>query len=190
MRKARSDAAAHRDILLAAADAVFSEQGVTAPLDRVVERAGLGRATLYRNFPNREALMAALLDKKLASLDAQARSLASRDDALFVLFDLFGQSIAESAPLVDFWRAVDRGSETVRMARQRIADIFEAPLRRAIEAGVCRPDLVLPDVLLVSNMLGASLRGGTPAERKALARRAMQIMRLGLDGPHEEDAQG
>ena len=53
----RDDAATRRRRLLDAADEVFSEQGVNAPLELVIERAGLGRATLYRHFPDRTALM-------------------------------------------------------------------------------------------------------------------------------------
>ncbi|NEL42881.1 MAG: helix-turn-helix transcriptional regulator, partial [Xanthomonas perforans] len=56
MTTSRPDAALRRRQILDAADEVFSEHGVNAPLELVVERAGLGRATLYRNFPDRLAL--------------------------------------------------------------------------------------------------------------------------------------
>ena len=71
----RSDAALRRDQILDAADAVFASHGVTAPLDLVVARAGVGRATLYRNFPDRAALVDALLERALAGLEDEAGQL-------------------------------------------------------------------------------------------------------------------
>ncbi|RBF86955.1 TetR/AcrR family transcriptional regulator, partial [Xanthomonas oryzae pv. oryzae] len=69
MTTSRPDAALRRRQILDAADEVFSEHGVNAPLELVVERAGLGRATLYRNFPDRLALMTALMARGLDGLE-------------------------------------------------------------------------------------------------------------------------
>ncbi|MGH8072706.1 MAG: TetR/AcrR family transcriptional regulator [Lysobacter sp.] len=183
MNTLRCDAAARRELILDAADAVFSEQGVTAPLDLVVERAGVGRATLYRNFPNRTALMAALLARHLKMLEDEAEAHADRDDALFLLLERMARHIAEAAPLADFWRAVERGDAVIAEARQRIVGIFKAPMQRAIDAGLCRADLLPTDISLLSGMLGASLRGKTTTERRALAMRALELLRRGLAVP-------
>ena len=56
MNSPRPSSAERRAQLLDAADAVFAEHGVTAALDLVVERAQVGRATLYRQFPDRRAI--------------------------------------------------------------------------------------------------------------------------------------
>jgi AcrR family transcriptional regulator len=183
MATLRSDAAARRDLILDAADEVFSESGVTASLDLVVERAGVGRATLYRNFPSRGALMEALLSRYLLSLEDAAKVNQDRDDALFLLFERMAVNIADSVSLVDFWRTVERDSPVVGAARKRIIQVFSAPLQRAIAAGLCRPDLASSDILLVSGMLGAALRGKSPADRRALARRALDLLRGGLAIP-------
>ncbi len=50
---------------------VFGQHGVTAPLDLVVERAQVGRATLYRNFPDRTALIQALLQRTVDRIRRQ-----------------------------------------------------------------------------------------------------------------------
>jgi AcrR family transcriptional regulator len=183
MNALRSDAAARRDLILDAADAVFSESGVTASLDLVVERAGVGRATLYRNFPSRGALMQALLARYLSSLEEVAKVNRDRDDALFLLFERMAVNIAESVSLVDFWRTVERDNPIVGAARKRVIQVFKAPLERAIAAGLCRPDLGPSDILLVSGMLGASLRGKSAADRRSLARRALELLRAGLATP-------
>jgi AcrR family transcriptional regulator len=180
MMKQRSDAALRRDLLLDAADAVFSEHGVTAPLDLVVARAGVGRATLYRNFPDRAALMEALLERTLLALEELAATHAADDDLLFQLFERFAYLIVESPSVTDYWRTVDADHPIRKAARDRVADIFRAPLARAIDAGLCRPDLRLTDISLVSGMLGASLRGSSPVNRRALAKRALELLRGGL----------
>jgi AcrR family transcriptional regulator len=74
-RAPRADAQRNRDHILEVAEKHFSEHGVTGSLDGIAKRAGIGPGTLYRHFPNREALLAALL----ASRQSQ---LAERTDAI------------------------------------------------------------------------------------------------------------
>lgn len=181
MTSIRSDAAARRAQLLDAADAVFGEHGITAPLDLVVERAGVGRATLYRNFPDRAALIEALLLRTIEKIAAHAAELGERDDALFELIGGMAKRIVHSPALADHWRAVDPNEPAIRAARQRALKLMEPALLRAKAAGLCRADLELADLSLVSSMLGAALRGRTRADRARLAARALQLLRPGLE---------
>jgi AcrR family transcriptional regulator len=57
----RADALRNYDRILAAAEDVFSEQGTDASLNEVAKRAGVGPGTLYRHFPDREALLDVLM---------------------------------------------------------------------------------------------------------------------------------
>src|SRR4051812_27126806 len=59
-RKLRRDAERNRKLLLDAAREVFAEHGLDASLDEIARRAGVGNATLYRRFPTRESLYAAV----------------------------------------------------------------------------------------------------------------------------------
>jgi AcrR family transcriptional regulator len=77
-RLLRADARRNRDAVLQAARAVFEQEGVLAPLDGIAIKAGVGNATLYRNFPTREDLLAAVMEADLA--DAQARATALTGD--------------------------------------------------------------------------------------------------------------
>ncbi|KRB89952.1 TetR/AcrR family transcriptional regulator [Noviherbaspirillum sp. Root189] len=183
MTKLRSDAAVRRDLILDAADAVFSEHGVTAPLDLVVERAGVGRATLYRNFPDRGALMEALLERNLQALEEHATVHANRDDLLFLLLERIAYRIVESPAVTDYWRAVGYDHPIMDAVRGRVSRIFRAPVARAIDAGLCRPDLSLSDISLISGMLGAALRGRSPGNRRQLVKRALDLLRDGLAAP-------
>lgn len=188
MTSLRADAAARRAQILDAADHVFGNHGVTAPLDLVVERAQVGRATLYRNFPDRAALIEALLQRTVERIRRQVVELGDRDDALFELLDGMGRRIVDSPALADYWRAVHPDDPTVTIARETVRTLMEAPIQRAIAAGLCRPDLTSTDISLISGMLGAALRGKDRAERTKLARRALQLLRAGLQGTDAAEA--
>lgn len=179
MSTTRPPSAERRAQLLDAADAVFAEHGVTAPLDLIVERAQVGRATLYRQFPDRRAIMLALLERSVEKTRAAAAAWRDDDQAFFKLLALVGERIAVSATLVDYWRTVDQSDAEVIHARQQMWLVFEEPMKRAVAKGLCKQALNAKDLSLVFGMLGGALRGETPAQRKQLARRALQII---LDG--------
>src|SRR5216683_2549991 len=82
----RADARRNRRQALAAAAQVFVEQGADAPLDDIARRAGVGIATLYRRFPDREALVRAVAVDVLARTAHEARqALAEEPDAFAAL---------------------------------------------------------------------------------------------------------
>lgn len=188
MTSLRSDAAARRALILDAADHVFGNHGVTAPLDLVVARAKVGRATLYRNFPDRAALIEALLQRTVERIGQHVAELGDRDDALFELLDGMARRIVESPALADYWRAVHPDDPAVKHAREAVRALVEGPIQRAVAAGLCRSDLTSTDISLISGMLGAALRGKTRDERTVLARRALQLLRGGLQGNDRTEA--
>jgi AcrR family transcriptional regulator len=89
-----------RDRLLEAADQLFYEEGVhTVGIDRVIERAGVAKATLYSTFGSKEGLVRAYLERRHESrrerlLRGLARYEAPRDKLLGV-FDVLGELFAE-----------------------------------------------------------------------------------------------
>lgn len=175
MTQLRSDAALRRDQILDAADAVFSERGITAPLDLVVTQAGVGRATLYRNFPDRAALVEALFDRAMSTLEAAAPGLD-----LSMLVEQVSLQIVAAPALADYWRAVEPGHPAAKAARERLARLLRAPLALGLKNQTCRADLRPADLVLVCGMLGAALRGATPAQRRTLVRRALELLQGGL----------
>ena len=178
----RSDAQMHRALLLDAADQVFSEHGIHVALEMVTAQAGVSRATLYRNFPDRDALMSALLERTFEKMEALAQQLEGQGDALFRVLEQMAHLVAESAPVSDHWRATDRSGPALAGAQRRLTRMVKPLLQQAIAAGVCRADLTAKDVILVSSMLGSGLRGRTPAERRSLSRRALSLLLDGLRG--------
>jgi AcrR family transcriptional regulator len=76
----RADARRNREKVLAAARAVFAEQGVGAQMDDVARRADVGVGTVYRHFPTKEALLNALSDEVFAVVAVYVRTLLTLDD--------------------------------------------------------------------------------------------------------------
>jgi AcrR family transcriptional regulator len=88
-RSPRVDAQRNRDHILDVAEQYFSEHGVMGSLDAIAKRAGVGAGTLYRHFPTREALLAALL--------------AARDDELVARRDEIKAGSADPGRALDQW---------------------------------------------------------------------------------------
>lgn len=176
----RPDAATRRAQLLDAADTVFTQYGVNAPLELVVEQAGVGRATLYRQFPDRHAILLALMERSAQRLHDQADQLQARPDAFFCLLEYLSDRIVSSPSLSDYWRTAKLDDPRVNALRQRVWSAFGPALERGKAHGLIRPDIEAQDISLLSSMLGAALRGNTDAERRRLARQALGIVRRGL----------
>jgi len=75
---------------------------------------------------------------------------------------------------------VERGDEVIAQARVAMWQIFRPAMDRAVACGHCRQPLTQAELSLVFGMLGASLRGETPQQRRTLARKALQIVWQGL----------
>lgn len=84
-RPLRADARRNRDAILGAAISIFETDGIYAPIDGIATAAGVGNATLYRNFPTRNDLLAAVIETTIAELLSDSEELMRgmpADDAL------------------------------------------------------------------------------------------------------------
>jgi AcrR family transcriptional regulator len=86
----RADAQRNHDAVLTAAKAVFAQAGTDAPMEDVARAAGVGKGTLYRRFPTREHLFAAILQERVDELDAAARRALDAPDAWRALSEWLG----------------------------------------------------------------------------------------------------
>ncbi len=152
----RRDARRNRTAIVEAAGAVLSGTGSAALMAEVARRAGIGQATLYRHFPDRYALTAAVIDHHLAALATCARDGAP-------LRPLVHEALRRQVtmrPLAELAHGLDPA--TRRRFEQRLAAVFAVPVRRALEGGTVRPDLTPADILLVFGMVhevGAAAAG-------------------------------
>lgn len=164
----RADAARNRDAIVAAARALFAEQGLGAPLDEIARRAGVGNATLYRRFPTREELVeAALLGPMADYLAAAEEGLADPDpwagfrDYVLRLFQLQARDRGLADLLVTTIETSDGQLEELR--GRAFASTREL-ITRAQEAGELRPDFRHQDLpLLLMANAGLAQRTATAA---------------------------
>ncbi|MFF7443135.1 TetR/AcrR family transcriptional regulator [Streptomyces sp. NPDC008122] len=145
----RTDARANRERLLAAAAEVFAEAGPGASLNEIARRAGVGPGTLYRHFPNRPALLTALLRDRIETLCARAEALRAADSPDDALAEWLGAFLTHArvnqgmggALLVE--EAAGSGPDCHRL----ILDAATGLLTRAQRHGSARADLTAEDLL-------------------------------------------
>lgn len=171
MTRRRADAVLNRTKLLDAADATFLELGTVAPLDVIAERAGVGRATLFRNFADRDELMLGLIERSLEELHVEAARGGSDPGVLKRLLRLIANLITSRAPMVHYLRTLGHNDPRIVALRQRHLAVFEKPVAHAVAVGACRPDLVPSDIRLVVSLLSGVVDYG-PEERREAAERA------------------
>ncbi|MEV6636873.1 helix-turn-helix domain-containing protein [Actinoplanes sp. NPDC051470] len=153
----RADAERNRIALLAAAREVFSEHGLEASLDEIARRAGVGNATLYRRFPTRRDLIAAVFaDRKATQVELAEHALAQPDPwpAFVGYVTALCELQAANKGLGELLVAVNFDGDD-RLAQLRAASQRRARevIQRAQEAGALRADFDLEDLwrLLMAN---------------------------------------
>lgn len=178
-RKARSDAARNRQALLAAAADAFTELGADAPLEEIARRAGVGIGTLYRHFPNRDALREAAYRNEVDTLCDRVDELASLDpvEALSTWMRSFTAYVARKRGMAMALKsALGADNELFQHSHQRISAAIGTLVSRAVEAGEIRSD-VAPDDLMRA-MGGICMATDTPG----WSERVGAIVDLLIDG--------
>src|ERR1700757_4960315 len=92
----RADAERNRRRLLDAATQMFCERGLDVGVGEIAQRAGVGRGTLFRNFPSKEHLIAAIVVERMRESITRAHAALEAVDAGQSLFDLIEQSVSRS----------------------------------------------------------------------------------------------
>src|SRR2546429_9630680 len=126
----RKDAQRNREAILGAARELFAERG-DVPMYEVARRAGVGQATLYRNFPDRRNLVAALLEEHIERVEQLAAEHAGDPDAFFVLLREIVETMASSHELGELAREDACLGTALERRRQRIAGHINQPLLAA-----------------------------------------------------------
>jgi AcrR family transcriptional regulator len=156
-RALRADAERNRTRILAAAGEVFAEHGLDASLDDIAVHAGVGIGTVYRRFPDKDALIDALFEAKIDGVVALAEEALEVEDPWqgFVMF-MHGmcRMQAEDRGFKEALLGSDRGRERVAGARERIAPRAIKLLQRAQAAGAVRADIGPFDVPMLHLCVG------------------------------------
>jgi AcrR family transcriptional regulator len=180
----RSDAARNRDALIDAARSVFGRRGLNAPLDDIARQAGIGNATLYRHFPTRCDLIAAVFTTALQDVVVAAeRALANPDpwDAFADHFLFLCELQAKDRGMADLLTMSIPGASELEKARRQAQEGLARIVARARESGDLRPDFEIEDigVLLMANagLIHRTASGAPTAWRRMVA--------YFLDGLHD-----
>ncbi|MGR6321245.1 helix-turn-helix domain-containing protein [Micromonospora soli] len=184
-RPLRADALRNRQRLLDAAVSAFSQAGAEVTLERIAKEAGVGIGTLYRHFPNREALIEAAYRNELAKLcDAVPGLLAALppDEAVRAWMDRFVDYLSTKRGMADALRlAIASGANPYAHSRDRLLDALGRLLAAGATAGRVRADVAPADVL--AGLSGVSLVAGEPDQR-AQAGRLLDLLMDGLRQRH------
>ncbi len=178
----RADAQRNHDKILEAAEEVFALEGVTAPIDLVAERAGVGIGTLYRHFPTKESLFEAIVSTRLSSLLESADAFTSELDPAIALDAFLREFARQAAEKQDLFEALGQAGIDVKSKFSGLVDDLFArvdTLRvRAVVAGTIRPDVDTNDIInLVVGTCHAA--GHTGADDEGL-QRLVSIVIAGL----------
>jgi AcrR family transcriptional regulator len=151
-RALRADAERNRRRLLDAAEALFSERGLEVGVAEIAERAGVGRGTLFRNFPSKEDLIAAIVVERMAEAVDRGRMLVDAPDPGGALFDFLAEIAGRQhldralfEAVADTWLANDE----IRAAHAEVVGVVGDLLGRAQDVGTVRGDISAMDVLML-----------------------------------------
>ena len=205
-RHLRADAQRNLARILEAAREVFAEQGIDAPISVIAERAGVGVGTIFRRFPHKDELVAALIEQRGRQLVDAADLALAREDA--------GQAFREFVEFAVSAQITDRGFcdaiGTELLAREDLKSFFDVVqaklgelVARAQEVGAVRADVTPEDILFVFHgvahaglmledvapgawrrYLGLALdglrpEGATPLPRRPISKRQYEAARCG-----------
>lgn len=188
-RPLRRDAERNRQRILHAAREVFAESGLTASLDDIARYAEVGVGTVYRRFPDKQLLIDALFEDRIAEvLTVFERGLAHPDpwEGLASTLEKVLEMQAQDLGLMELLLRGSAACNGIDETRRRISPLCDQLLRRAQADGSVRPDAVSSDVPLLQ-MAVASIMDATRDLEPDLWRRylalALDGLRASRDGP-------
>ncbi|AFK55585.1 TetR family transcriptional regulator (plasmid) [Tistrella mobilis KA081020-065] len=150
-RRLRADAQRSEDALLEAAKALFAEAGVDAPAREIAARAGVGVGTLYRRFPKRADLVAAVFRREVDACAADAATLAASHppaEALALWLARYTGFLTTKKGLAAALHSGDPAFDTLPdHFRSRFEPALTALLDTAAAAGAIRGDVAAYDLL-------------------------------------------
>jgi AcrR family transcriptional regulator len=181
----RADARRNRERVLAAAEAVFAESGVKAPVEEVARRAGVGVGTVCRNFPTKHALIEAVVGAMYESLLDEVEA-ASVDPDPARAFERFVMGLpafqARHRALAD-QMANENMAASNAGPKEQVLRAISVLVARAQEVGAIRADIGPGDV----SMLFAGVAHATAIAGEFQPVLRERFVRIILDGLRADD---
>lgn len=151
-RALRIDAERNLRRLLDAATQAFAEEGLGVSVAEIARRAQIGKGTVFRRFPTKEDLIAAILAHRLQEAAAIGTALLDAEDAGVGLLEFMRAGARLQAQDRGFFEAAaqaDIAKEQVVAAKEGLLEITAQLLHRAQRAGAVRDDITPEDILLL-----------------------------------------
>lgn len=173
-RLVRADAQRNVELLLRAALAVFEKSGVDAPVREIAEKAGVGVGTLYRHFPERSALIKAVVRQEVDACAEAVSTLTSKHEPGEALA-LWMQRLVD---LIATKRGLAAALHSDNLAYKSLPEYFLAQLTPVLKhlldaaraAGAIRADVDARELLLAGARLATpASEGDIPQARRMVA---------------------
>jgi AcrR family transcriptional regulator len=157
--RTRADAVRNRERVVAAAAEVFREKGDAAVVPEIAARAGVGKGTVYRCFPTKDHLVAAVATQRVRWFEAEAREAAAGDDpwsAFMRFMERIADAYCEDRGMVASMSQAIELDELVE-ARADAHDALRELMERAIAHGEMRADAQPADLKVLLSGIARSL---------------------------------
>jgi AcrR family transcriptional regulator len=181
-RPLRKDAERNRRRILDAAAELFTERGLGVTLNDIAHHADVGVGTVYRRFPDKELLIDALFEERVAEIAALAEEALANPDPWEGLAGFLERGLEHQARdkgLKQLLLGAPQGCARVGGVRDRMLPIVTALVKRAKDAGVLRPDIEATDLPVIQWMVGAVLDHGRDVKPE-LWRRYLDVVLRGI----------
>ncbi|MFB6663812.1 TetR/AcrR family transcriptional regulator [Streptomyces parvus] len=189
----RADALRNRERIVSAARELFVESGPDVPLDDVARRAGVGNATLYRNFPDRAALTHEVVLAVTSRTTLRAEEAVAAESDPFAALSRFVHAAADErigalCPMIS--GVFDKDHPDLLAERDRLEEAVAGLVSRAQSAGRLRTDIAVGDVLVALSQLTRPLPGIACQGIDRFTHRHLQLFLDGLETPARSELPG
>ncbi|HEY2770498.1 MAG TPA: helix-turn-helix domain-containing protein [Solirubrobacteraceae bacterium] len=191
-RPLRADAERNRKRLLDAATQLFRERGLEVGVGEIAERAHVGRGTLFRNFPTKEDLIAAVVVERMSELVARGRELIAAPDAGEAVFEYLGEVVGRQQLDRSLAEAVADellANPGIRSAHAELVGVLDTLLKRAQAEHKIRPDVGALDVLMLTKGVCQAVSAFAHIDPE-IGNRQLDLVRSALTAPADAPLRG
>ncbi|WP_328769381.1 TetR/AcrR family transcriptional regulator [Streptomyces sp. NBC_00286] len=189
----RADALRNRERIVTAAREMFVEFGPDVPLDEIARRAGVGNATVYRNFPDRDALVREVVCSVMDRVSEQAEEMLATSGDAFEALSRFvhvsaDERVSALCPMMS--ETFDKQHPDLVAARERMERLVEKLMERAQEAGQLRLDVGVGDLMISVSQLSRPPAGAVCLAHDRFVHRHLQLFLDGMRTPARSELPG
>ena len=183
----RKDALRNRERLLEAADAMFRERGIEVSVGEIAAAAGIGRGTLFRNFPSKDALIAAVVIERIRDvIEFGGRLLEADPDDAEVTFTFVAGLVELQEQNRALLQAVTddlfMATPALQQAHSSMMELLDALLARGQRAGAIRPEATSADLMMLIKGLCMYSPADQPLPPETIVRH-LDLVRAALTTP-------